>query len=186
MNLTFQPVLATDEELLIDWLSSDTWPYHCYPTPTREKVQEWFANGMFTGEGNRTFFVILNDKERVGMIRLSELFDPTPIFDLRIQSPYRGKGIGKKALLWLTDYIFTSMPEKIRIEGQTRQDNIAMRQLFRQCGYIKEAHYRKAWPTKEGIYLDSIGYGILREDWKRKKITPVNWNDEDFESDDCV
>jgi hypothetical protein len=31
------------------------------------------------------------------------------------------------------------------------------------------------------MYSDSVEYAILREDWERRKVTPVNWNDEDFD-----
>ena len=70
------------------------------------------------------------------------------------------------------------MPDKIRIEGQTRRDNLPMRRTFLKCGYVKEAHYRQCWPSPDGVYRDSIGYGILRSDWERGEITPAAWDDE--------
>jgi DNA-binding protein H-NS len=66
---------------------------------------------------------------------------------------------------------------KKRIEGNTRQDNYAMRCVFHKCGFVKEAHHRKAWTGQGGIPYDAIGYGITKEDWQNKKITPVDWND---------
>ncbi|BCN29827.1 GNAT family N-acetyltransferase [Anaeromicropila herbilytica] len=59
-----------------------------------------------------------------------------------------------------------------RIEANTREDNYGMRCVFHKSGFVKEAHYRKAWKG-----YDSIGYAIIREDWKNGVITPVNWND---------
>ena len=106
------------------------------------------------------------------------------MFDLRILSKYRGKKIGEKTVKWMTDYIFNTYSEMYRIEGCTREDNFAMRKVFKKCGYVKEAHYRKAWPSKGSKnykeYYDSIVYTIIREDWEEKKITLVNWDDDNF------
>jgi RimJ/RimL family protein N-acetyltransferase len=52
-----------------------------------------------------------------------------------------------------------------------------MRKVFVSCGYAKEGHSRKSWLTNDGSKVDAITYGILREDWQSKTITPVNWND---------
>lgn len=186
MNLTFRQFLLKESELMIDWLTSDTWPYHIHSHLNRESVRKWIAEGKFTGKKNRTFWVILNGKERVGVVHLYNFPSTNPIIDLRISSSYRVEEIGKQALVWSTDYIFRTNQKAEGIECDMRQDNIAMRQLFSQCGYIKEGHWRKSWPTEENTYLDAVGYGILREDWEQKKITPVNWNDEDFEKIDYI
>jgi hypothetical protein len=45
----------------IDWLSSDTWPYHSNPNPGRKQIKKWFDNGRFTGEDNKTFWIILDN-----------------------------------------------------------------------------------------------------------------------------
>lgn len=79
---------------------------------------------------------------------------------------------------WLTSYLFTEFPGIRRIEGTTRQDNHAMRRTFRRCGYVKEAHYRQAWPAPGGRVYDAVGYAILRSDWQSGTITPPEWDDE--------
>jgi RimJ/RimL family protein N-acetyltransferase len=85
------------------------------------------------------------------------------------------KGLESRPWSWLVGHIFETMPEIQRIEGYTRVDNLPMRQVFRQCGFVKEAHFRKGWFDDQH---DKVGYAILREDWETKTITPVNWNDE--------
>jgi RimJ/RimL family protein N-acetyltransferase len=184
MSLIFPQFSLEETELMADWLSSDTWPYHIYPKLSREQILEWLKKGKFIGGDKIAFWIILNDKERVGMMRLMDLNDPlpySPTIDIRIHTSYRGKGIGKQAIRWLTNYVFTKMPEKIRIEGYTRHNNVAMRIVFRKCGYIKEGHYRRRKnQLQKDTYYDIIGYGITRKDWEQKKITPVNWHDEDF------
>jgi RimJ/RimL family protein N-acetyltransferase len=49
-------------------------------------------------------------------------------------------------------------------------DNAAMRRVFEACGWVKEAHHRKAWRG-----FDAIGYAIPREDWESGRVTPVPW-----------
>ncbi|MEO8512109.1 MAG: hypothetical protein ABI543_00985 [Ignavibacteria bacterium] len=40
---------------------------------------------------------------------------------------------------------------------------------------MKEAHYRLAWPDKDGNRFDCTGYAILRQDWINKTKTKVDW-----------
>lgn len=116
----------------------------------------------------------------VGVIRLFDLGsgpddDETPLFDIKIKEEFRGKGIGKQALGWLTDFVFSNYLNKTRFEATTRIDNIAMRRVFENCGFVKEAQYRQAWPDAEGNRYDCTGYAILRSDWLNKTKTPVNF-----------
>jgi len=181
LQLSFQPLsIDTERELLADWLSSDRWLYHGNPNLSREKVLEWVDQGEFTGTTCQTFWIVANSDQRVGLIRLFDLDDigdGTPMFDLRIRSEYRGQGIGKRAVQWLTAYLFETWSELERIEGNTRVDNLPMRKVFLKCNYVKEGHFRKAWMADEGKRFDSIHYGILREDWMNQTITPVDWGD---------
>ena len=180
MKLTFKPLSLNEEDVLVDWLISDIWPYHGKPKPEPFEIKKNFKAGYYNGKNSETFWIISGENKFVGLIRLFDLEDITPLFDIRIHSSYRGKGIGKKAVDWLTGYIFKKWPHIRRIEAYTRQDNIAMRRVLSKCGYIKEAHHRKSWPGENGKYFDSTGYGILREDWKENKITLLEWYDEKF------
>jgi RimJ/RimL family protein N-acetyltransferase len=165
-------------DLLAEFLSSQDWPYHAGGTPDAARVREQAAAGYYDNDETRTFWVVTGDGTRAGLIRLLDLADDTPMFDLRIGAAYRRAGLGAAALRWLTGYLFTGFPVIRRIEGSTRQDNHAMRRTFRSCGYVKEAHYRQAWPSPSGRVYDAVGYAILRTDWQAGTITPPDWNDE--------
>ena len=99
------------------------------------------------------------------------------MFDLRVVAGHQGRGHGTAAVRWLTGTVFAGFPYVSRIEGNTRQDNIAMRRTFLAAGYQKEAHYREAWPGPDGTVFDSVGYAMLRRDWRDGSITPVRWDD---------
>lgn len=183
-DISFKRFLLEEAEEMAQLLSSDSWPYHIYSNPSEEQVLEWINNGKFVSEERQSFWAIGGGKEKVGMIRLFGLRDPLPYgpqMDIRLKSQYRRKGIGKMMLSWLSDYIFTTMPEKMRIEGYTRQSNVAMRKVFHNCGYAKEGYYRRRRnKVQQDLCYDIIGYGITREDWEHKKVTSVNWYDKEF------
>jgi RimJ/RimL family protein N-acetyltransferase len=151
------------------FLTAEEWPFHVVPRPDPEDIGVQFDNGAY----DHAFWVV--DGDRVGLVRLFDLDDGTPLFDLRVSSAARGRGAGTSAVRWLTGHVFTHYGTN-RIEGTTRDDNHAMRRVFTKAGYVKEAHYRDAWPAVDGTH-DSVGYAILRRDWETGVTTPVNWAD---------
>lgn len=50
----------------------------------------------------RTFWILAGDRH-VGLIRLEDPTDETPIFDLRIRQAWWGRGFGQGAVVWLTE-----------------------------------------------------------------------------------
>ena len=164
-------------DTLVEFLTSDTWEFYGTPKLNPERIRTSYKNHFYTGENCKTFWVILDQDTKVGMIRIYDLQDGDPLFDIRILNKYKGMGIGTITVKWLVNYVFNNFTYKERIEANTRQDNYAMRCVFHKCGFVKEAHHRKAWVGQDGIPYDAIGYGITREDWKNEKTTPVNWND---------
>jgi RimJ/RimL family protein N-acetyltransferase len=164
-------------DTLVELLTSETWEFHGTPNPKPERIRASYENQYYTSDDCKTFWVITDGGAKAGMIRIYDLQDGDPLFDIRILSKYKGMGIGTSTVKWIVDYIFNNYSDKERIEGNTRQDNYAMRSVFHKCGFVKEAHHRKAWPTNDGRIYDAIGYGITKEDWQNKQTTPVDWND---------
>ena len=68
------------------------------------------------------------------------------------------------ALRELTHWLFGAFPETGRLGGYTRHDNLAMRCVFEKCGFLQEAHHRRAWRVKAGEPVDCVGYAILRSE----------------------
>lgn len=153
---------GTDE--LAALLAGEEWPFHAGGTPDRATVLDRVAAGYYDGAGVRTFWVV-EDGVRVGLVRLYDLDDDTPMFDLRLRAAARGRGLGTAAVRWLTDEVFTEFPAVDRIEATTRADNRPMRRVLGANGYQREARYRQAWPVPGGPPLDSLGYAVLRADW---------------------
>jgi putative hydrolase of HD superfamily len=75
-----------------------------------------------------------------------------------------GRGLGYEALGLWTDYLFREMPEIVRLDLRTWSGNVGMVRLAEKLGYVREACFRKA-RIVDGKYYDSLGYGVLREEW---------------------
>lgn len=170
-----------DIDILTDILVNNPWEFHSGKGWTREMVEEEIKSGYFSSVDKMTFF-LRGEKNTIGYIRIFDLGDnvlddETPLFDLRIKKEFRGKGFGKQAVVLAIEFVFNTYPNKNRFEATTRHDNIAMRKVLQECGFVKEAHYRQSWPDKNNVKVDTVGYGILRNDWENKSRTDVNWND---------
>ncbi len=167
--------MPEDTEALVGFLTRQDWPFHVKASPTAADVEARITGGDFHGATTRTFWALDGD-ERVALVRLEDVGDGDPLFDLRVDEDHRGRGVGTAVVRWLTGYLFDELPDAGRTEAQTRRDNSAMRAVLQRCGYVKEAHYRRAWPGAAGEVHDGIGYAILREDWTEGTTTPVDWD----------
>lgn len=166
-----------DDERVVAFLSAHEFPFHVQARPGAEQAQLRLAGGLLDGPGACGYWV-LSDGDMVGIVTLEDLEDEAPLIDLRLAGHARGKGIGTAALRVIADEVFERFPAVGKIEGQTREDNVAMRRAFRRVGWVKEAHYREGWPVDGGRPLASVAYAVLRSDWASGTITPVPWDDE--------
>lgn len=165
MQLSFRRYETDDKHLLVEFLTSEEWPFHVRSTPCEADVQRWLRTGTFDGEDVQTFWIELGG-EPVGLMRAEDLLNE-PTLDLRLREAYREKGIGKVALIWLTARIFQECIESERISVQVRADNAAMCSVLHSAGYIKIVHSVNSWPaSSRDRLLDSCIYEILREDWE--------------------
>ncbi|WP_286260291.1 GNAT family N-acetyltransferase [Streptomyces graminofaciens] len=67
-----------------------------------------------------------------------------------MRSPYRGRGFGGRAVVWLTAYLFEELPGIRRIEATTRQDNAAMRLPFSGTGMSRRPTTATRDPGRTG------------------------------------
>ncbi|MGH1550467.1 GNAT family N-acetyltransferase [Leifsonia poae] len=169
---------GADRGALVRFLSENVFPFHVIPRPTAEDANRAIEAGHYDGREHATLWARDPDGTIIGVVRLDDLDDDTPMVDLRLAEAQRGRGLGAKVLAAATDYVFSTMPITNRFEGQTREDNVAMRRTFLRCGWVKEAHYRDGWPIEGQAPLASVAYSVLRRDWESGTSTPVNWDDD--------
>ena len=181
MSLTFRRFIAADvadADSLVSFLTAEPWPFHATAVVDEAKARGRIADGDFDGDVSRAFWIV-DGAETAGLVNLYDLGDLSPMFDIRIRAGHRRRGLGTQTVRWLTEYLFTELPDIRRIEANTRKDNVAMRRTFLRCGYVKESHYREAWPSyTEGTVHDGVGYAILRRDWVSGTTTLPDWDDE--------
>lgn len=173
--LVLTPVVPDDAAALVEFLTSSTFPFHVIPSHTRESAQRSVDSGRFHREDSQGYW-IEDHGGRHGVVVLEDQHDDTPMFDLRLAGASRGGGIGTRALAALAHLVFTTLPQARRLEGQTREDNIAMRRVFRKAGFVQEAFYRQGWPAGDGTFVASVGYAMLRNDWRTGITTPISWD----------
>ena len=161
MELTFKEISIPSEDAAV-FLSAYDWPYHTNPKPTVEQARNHLSEALDT----RIFLVCLEgvNMALLRLLELEDIGDGCPVFDLRVAPSYRGRSFGKKIVSWMVQTMFDFYPELHRIEGHTRQDNVAMRRVLAQCGFKEEGQLRETWPTPSGKRMDTLIYGILRSE----------------------
>lgn len=168
---------GADRPALIDFFTSNDFPFHVGSRRRSvAEVEELIVSGAFRSDENDTFWLHHDSLGIIGCVRLEDLTEDCPLFDLRLAPEFRGRGLGLECLHAITDHVYTTMTVD-RFEGQTRDDNFAMRSTFVRAGWSKEAHYRRAWPVTGKAPRDSVAYAILREEWTSGTSLGVQWND---------
>ena len=119
--------------------------------PRKQVVIADLATDRFIGTTHWNWKVKETHWRNVGI----DIYDPR----------HRGKGLGFEALGLWTDHLFDVLPEIVRLGIGTWSGNVRMVGLARKLGFLEEARYRRALIV-EGEYYDSMGYGVLREEWK--------------------
>ena len=164
MQLRFDPIVASDAGLLGRFLSASEWPFHVEQNVNEDWVRGRIEAGQFFGRDARSFWIRGDEEDPLGLARIFDLDDLTPLFDLRLATSARGRGIGTLSLRGLTTWVFSEYPEAGRLGGYTRHDNVAMRRVFEKCGFSLEAQHRRAWRVAGASPVDAVGYAILREE----------------------
>jgi RimJ/RimL family protein N-acetyltransferase len=162
VQLRFDPFAPADVAPLARFLAASDWPFHHEPRVDENWVRARLESGHFFGSDAKSFWVRDEAEQPIAFGRIFDLSDPTPLVDLRVAAAARGRGVGTLALRGLTAWLFSEYPEAGRLGGYTRHDNLAMRRVFEKCGFLQEAHHRRAWRVSGGEPLDCVGYAILR------------------------
>ncbi len=173
---TLTAVGPVDGAGLIRFLVANTFPFHVKPAHTVESARRAVDSGRFHREESQGYWIDDDDGTRHGVVVLEDLQDETVMFDLRLAEESRGRGLGTATLRAVSELAFSTLPGARRFEGQTREDNLAMRHAFRKAGFVQEAFYRQGWPAGNGLFVGSVAYSMLRDDWRHGTHTPIDWD----------
>jgi len=175
MALTLTPMdpSGRDRAELTAFLTANAFPFHVRARATTADVTRAIDDGAWDGDGTESFWLDDDDRGRVGVLRLDDVADPTAMIDVRLAETWRGHGLGAAALGLASAHVFATRPDVVRLEGQTREDNVAMLRAFERAGWVREATYRDGWPVEGAEPLASIAYSVLRRDHLDGRTTPV-------------
>lgn len=169
--------VGRDRAELVDFMTRNVFPFHMRPRLSADDVERAVRDGAYRDGDHDSYWVEHEALGRIGFLRLQDLSDRAPLLDLRLDGPFRGRGLGVPAVRAASDLVFGTMADVVRFEGQTREDNVAMRLTFLRCGWVKEAHYRDGWPVPGGEPVASVAYSLLRRDWLDGTTTTFIWDD---------
>lgn len=117
-------------------------------------------------EGSIDLLVCLEDKP-VGSVRINFLEWTRPMLSYWLIPEYHGEGLMTDACTLLLDYFFETF-EKRGLYAFAFETNDASRGLLGKLGFQAEARCRED-RFVQGEYVDSIHYGLLREEWTGSK-----------------
>ncbi len=157
-----------------EWKRMDG-PY--YPLPSADAVaamveRDRIAIASGDWPSPRTNLVVAGrgTDELTGLVTWSWESEETywPVVGIVLYDPATwGHGLGYETLGLWSDYLFDALPAIARLDLRTWSGNGGMMRLGEKLGYTLEARFRKA-RIVEGAYYDGLGYGILREEWRRR------------------
>ena len=154
------------------WMELDA-PYYTRST-TKEienylkKIGKNVKNKDWQTPRTRLVIADINTNELIGTVSWYWQSKPTNWVSIGIalyNENTWGKGLGYDALQLWCKYLFEMMPKIARLDLRTWSGNLGMMCLAEKLGFQLEARFRKA-RFYNNKYYDSIGYGILREEWE--------------------
>lgn len=133
----------------------------------QERVSAWVNNY----ENDLYFNWIIELKENqeiIGIINLHNVDEANQSAETSyILAPkYWNKGLMTESLSRILQYAFKELKIN-RVQADVFQGNVASERVLVKCGMQKEGLARERY-YKEGKYIDTVQYGILRKDWELK------------------
>ncbi|MCI9859201.1 GNAT family N-acetyltransferase [Microbacterium proteolyticum] len=175
MTLTLTRVEAgvRDRDALTAFLTGNIFPFHVRERLTVAQVTADIDAGRWGDDRTEAFWIDDHERGHIGLLRLDDLGDPTAVVDLRLAERWRGRDVGAGVLTLAVEHTFRTHAGVVRVEGHTREDNIAMRRTFEKSGWVREGWFRDGWPVMGGAPLASVAYAVLRRDWASGETTLV-------------
>ncbi len=177
-QIYLSPLTVEDvTEKYISWLN-DNEVYrdnsHATFPNTREKTMAYVESVSRT---NKEIVLAIRWKKNnvhIGNIALQRINWVSRSAELAIivgDKKYWNKGIGTEAYMLMLGYAFDRLNLNRISSGQTLQ-NIGMINVCKKCGMKEEGVARESM-FKEGKYIDTVTYSILRREYENRNSKPV-------------
>ncbi|MGN7969206.1 GNAT family N-acetyltransferase [Microbacterium sp. 22296] len=173
LSLSRVDAAARDRDGVIAFLTGNAFPFHVRQRLTAAQVAADIDAGRWGDDRTEAFWIDDDERGRLGLVRLEDLDDPTAMIDLRLAERWRGRGVGAGVLALAAEHAFRTHAGVVRVEGHTREDNVAMRRTFEKSGWVREGWFRDGWPVLGGAPMATVAYAVLRRDGAGGAPTPV-------------
>ena len=157
-------ITEDDLELLLNLKNESWFGTHTITINNIEEQRQWFESLLYNHQ--KMYMMVIHNGMSVGVYKLTDI----DWISRRYHSAHdvfeseRGKGFGKKVLEAGVDFGMEVL-NMHRIDTEVLENNRASQKCIEWVGYQKEGVRRKCI-YKCGQWLDSICYGLLREDWQ--------------------
>lgn len=98
-----------------------------------EDHKGWFDRVL--KDSNKYLYILCDNDERVGQIRLDKQEDGSAIINYSISNQYRGNGYGRVIIQLANNIILSDSLPITSLIAKVKKDNVASQLIFEQCGY---------------------------------------------------
>lgn len=169
MKITYRPIKFEDVSLRVKWYNnlqvSKYLGEQVRNGTTLKDQKEWFEG--YKKDKERQIFMIEADKTPIGFVGLMEIrkIDRNAHVIIVIgEDGYRGKGIGKQALKFITDHGFKKL-NLHKIYLHVYSPNIAAIKCYQGFGFKKEATLKELGFI-DGKFCDEIFMAVVNSNSK--------------------
>ncbi|MEZ3144091.1 GNAT family N-acetyltransferase [Halobaculum sp. MBLA0143] len=160
-----------------------------YPLGSRVRAAHEVETEVEDGERSDRYVVCLGDDgdpppepdavTRVGAVSVSDADWRRPELGYWLVPEHHGRGYGKAAVGLLVDHVFRTVDHPA-VGAVAYGFNDASRGLLESLGFEEEGRTRRD-RFVDGEYVDTVHYGLLREDWWADR--PRSWREASAQDD---
>lgn len=169
-RIYFRPLELEDEPILRRWINHpQNWVTLLRCTPQNGvREREWIENlgkdpnEVVVGVAAKQGDVLIGS---AGLHGLQSVHRAATFGILIGELEYQGRGFGTEATALMVRYGFEVLNLN-RIGLDVFANNPRAIKVYERSGFVLEGRQRQRW-FKNGQYIDSLHYAILREDWQR-------------------
>jgi len=172
-RLLIRPFRFEDVEYVFSYASDPEWVLYDSELPqpfTKLDAERYLAQLLLTSWGSHPAFAIVLDSKVIGEINLTiDKTSKTADLGFGISSVHWGKGIAAEAARAVIGWGFEQYGLAKIAAGCDLRNRRSLR-VMEKVGMVREGVHRSQY-LERGERIDSVSYGLLREEWENNNRT---------------